>query len=408
MKNLGIKAKLYILGAGMCIWMLLGILLSSFVLSVICLILAAVFAVFMIRQITRSMQSFERAVQSLSEGDFTKSDWQGCEGLGSLLDCVDGLRENASRLIGEARKEASDLLQASDAVRSDIGAVESAASDVLASAGAISSSVEEAEASAQTVSRLSKEIQDSAKKMAGQVQGGAGRAGAIYARAMEAKEKASEKRDMVRDNQEEIKESLLRALNDVKAVEQIPVLAEAIMSLAEQTNLLSLNAGIEASRAGEAGKEFVVAADEIRKLADQSRQRVENIQWITGEVEAAVSHLKEDAERLLDFVDDKVISSFEYFNQMAESCHEDAAAMSNLVSGFGMISEELLVPVDGIQESVNAMERAVGEGAAKAADIEKRASNIASKAAELAKHSVKAGPARTEREEESKDTEPKK
>ena len=66
-----------------------------------------------------------------------------------------------------------------------------------------------------------------------------------------------------------------------KAVKNIDVLTESILQITEQTNLLSLNASIEAARAGAAGKGFAVVADEIRKLAENSRHAANKIQNVT-------------------------------------------------------------------------------------------------------------------------------
>ena len=67
-------------------------------------------------------------------------------------------------------------------------------------------------------------------------------------------------------------------------IKEIITLLQAITGISEKTNLLALNAAIEAARAGEAGRGFNVVAEEIRKLAENSRQTVEDIQNITQKI----------------------------------------------------------------------------------------------------------------------------
>ncbi len=90
---------------------------------------------------------------------------------------------------------------------------------------------------------------------------------------------------------EEIRGRLEQALKEAKVVEQIGVLADSILAITGQTNLLALNASIEAARAGEAGKGFAVVAEEIRVLAEQSKDAVANIQAVTENVDNAVGNL---------------------------------------------------------------------------------------------------------------------
>lgn len=76
----------------------------------------------------------------------------------------------------------------------------------------------------------------------------------------------------------EMTELLQASMENSKKVTRINDLSNDILEISSQTNLLALNASIEAARAGEAGKGFAVVAEEIRILADNSRETANSIQ----------------------------------------------------------------------------------------------------------------------------------
>ena len=98
------------------------------------------------------------------------------------------------------------------------------------------------------------------------------------------------------------------------AVERISSKVAAINSIASQTNLLALNASIEAARAGEAGRGFAVVAEEIRNLAEQSKEAVVKIQNVTQAVTGSVGNLSEDSAKLLSFVETDVADMLKDFS----------------------------------------------------------------------------------------------
>ena len=179
-------------------------------------------------------------------------------------------------------------------------------------------------------------------------------------------------------------------MEDAKVVEQISVLAESIMGITEQTNLLSLNASIEAARAGDAGRGFAVVADEIRNLAEESKKNVENIQEVTEKVGNAVANLKRDSERLLQFVETDVESSFDLFDTMADEYNNDATDINDLVSDFSATSEELLASISNILDSVDSISQATTESASGTTNIANKTVNVASQSGTVSDHSKEA------------------
>lgn len=124
-------------------------------------------------------------------------------------------------------------------------------------------------------------------------------------------------------------------------VEHIQALAQEISDISGQTNLLSLNASIEAARAGEAGRGFAVVADEIKKLSDDSQRAVNSIQTITAKITQVVEDLSENSDKLLNFVDQKVLPDYDSMIDIGKQYQQDAVSYSEVASDLGASSEEM-------------------------------------------------------------------
>ena len=162
------------------------------------------------------------------------------------------------------------------------------------------------------------------------------------------------------------------------------MLADSILNITAQTNLLALNASIEAARAGEAGKGFAVVAEEIRVLAEQSKDAVANIQAVTENVNKAVGNLTSDSNRLLDFVDTDIVECLNGFEKMADDYNMDASNINDLVSdgitsasndsatGTTNIAQKTIVIVKGSEAVMNGAKTAE----ASAAELRKNVNNF--------------------------------
>ena len=161
----------------------------------------------------------------------------------------------------------------------------------------------------------------------------------------------------------EILSVLNQAIEDSKSVDQVNSLTNDILNISSQTNLLALNASIEAARAGEAGKGFAVVAEEIRQLADSSRETANHIQEINGVVINAVHNLSENANTLVLYLNETILPEFENFVQSGVQYQKNATFIQGTMKDFTVKTDELKKAMDEIAVSINTITSAIEDGA---------------------------------------------
>lgn len=123
--------------------------------------------------------------------------------------------------------------------------------------------------------------------------------------------------------------------------EQIDGISEAIQSIADQTNLLSLNASIEAAQAGEAGKGFSVVAQEVRKLAEQSSHYVKEINKIVGDITSSTNettHAVHLVNREIDVSLDTANKTETMFQNISASSEEISKQIEDIYLSVSQIA----------------------------------------------------------------------
>ena len=320
-------------------------------------------------------------IEEIAQGDFSKEFEQDLlkrkDDFGQLADSLEKMRSEMKELIGEVKSEALEITGMVQEIDTSLQALDDQIENVSATTEELAAGMEETAASSEEINAMSHEIESAAKSIAERSQDGANEADEIRERAVKIKKDTDENDRRTRSIHNE---SLTKALEDIKVVDQINVLAKSIMDITGQTNLLALNASIEAARAGEAGKGFAVVADEIRVLAEQSKAAVAHIQEVTGNVTAAVENLANDAERLLEFVGNDVVESLGGFAEMANSYNSDAANVDSLVTDFSASSEQLLASINGVMDAISDVSKTATEGATGTTDIAEKVGNVVQEA----------------------------
>lgn len=169
----------------------------------------------------------------------------------------------------------------------------------------------------------------------------------------------------------EIDTAMTESIANSRQIHKITELTEEILGIAGTTNLLALNASIEAARAGEAGRGFAVVAEEIRKLADSSRESANNIQKISNRVVESVEELSENATRLLEFMNTRVMKDYDALEDTGSNYHEAADHVDEMMNEFGQKIDELLSVLQNVNTANTQMEATVGDSTEKLSVVEK-------------------------------------
>ncbi len=317
--------------------MLVSILLAAGIL------IGAFLAVFIIRGVLRQLGKDPGALDGIARrvvnGDYNVDDGSPKIGVyGSIVEMVNALKthidnarresENAREQSRKAQEATQQAEAASEEARAKTEAMLAAADKLEQVGGVVSSASTELSAqieqsdrgAAESAQRLS-EAATAMNEMNATVQEVAKNAGSASAASTETKRKAEAGAEVVAKavhSIEQVHQMSLELKGDMvqlnEHAQDITRIMNVISDIADQTNLLALNAAIEAARAGEAGRGFAVVADEVRKLAEKTMSA-------TREVESAIESIQEGTNQSAATVDSAVAAIEEAGHMGEESGH---------------------------------------------------------------------------------------
>lgn len=332
----------------------------------ICLILAILILTIIVSRITKGLMQVNAKIYDLvhNEGDLTqKLDVRSGDELELIAGNVNellayirkimiGISSGSMRLMSSSRKMVDHLSSADESI-----------TDVSATMQEMSAAMEETTSSLNQITEAIDEIYSSVERIAGNADAGKVSSQEMESRASGANDAAAEGEKKASIETEKMADSLNEKIAKSKSVEQIEILTSNIIEITEQTNLLALNASIEAARAGEAGRGFAVVADEIGKLAGNSADAAAKIRQVSAEVIQAVDELAEGSQQMIEFVRNSTEEGFGGLVATSENYATDANAMRAMMEQFAQTAEELRSTMDGIRESISAVNIAVEESA---------------------------------------------
>ncbi|MHB8091267.1 MAG: HAMP domain-containing methyl-accepting chemotaxis protein [Syntrophales bacterium] len=339
-----------------------SLILFAFV-GLVAFLLGSGMIVFLSHTIARPLIGISKVAQQIAAGDLSVSvpADQRTDEIGTLAQAFRQMVENLRRSTADI-SEAVNLLGSS--ASEILAATTQVASGTAETATAISettTTVEEVRQAAQLSSQKAKNVSDNAQRVAEVTQTG-----------QKAVEETAAVMRHIRDQMESIAQTIVRLSEQGQSIGGI---IASVTDIADQSNLLAVNAAIEAAKAGEQGKGFAVVAQEIKSLAEQSKQATAQVRGILSEVQKATSAAvmaTEQGSKAVDAGVKQSAQSGEAIRALAESTGEAVQAATQIVAS----SQQQVVGMDQIGTAMENINQAGAETAASMRQAEVSAQNL--------------------------------
>ena len=347
---------------------------ASFALLVVVIVIMLGLRLWVIGPVKKATKQVDELVEGIrcNKGDITKRIHVGSrDEVGRLAIAINDLVAQMQIIIRAITEGCGQMEEKQADIISNVEKVNATADHTMQNLGIMSEGMQLVTGAIDGVQQDTGVLDHTVENMLEVAQNGRDYAADIKEKAGKMKATAVESKQEATLVMKEIDTAMTESIANSRQIHKITELTEEILGIAGTTNLLALNASIEAARAGEAGRGFAVVAEEIRKLADSSRESANNIQEISNRVVESVEELSENATRLLEFMNTRVMKDYDALEDTGSNYHEAADHVDEMMNEFGQKIDELLSVLQNVNTANTQMEATVGDSTEKLSAVEK-------------------------------------
>jgi methyl-accepting chemotaxis protein len=337
---------------------------SMFILGAVAIALAIVISILLTLSITRPLSISLQTADMIASKDLTK-DLSTFEKRGDEFGIM---IQSFSRMVETLRKQMQGILDgvnilasSSTEILASTTQIASGSAETAAAISETTTTVEEVRQAAQLSSQKAKNLSDSAQRVAQVSQSG-----------QKAVDETIEGMNHIREQMDVIAQTVVRLSEQSQSIGDI---IASVTDIADQSNLLAVNAAIEAAKSGEQGKGFAVVAQEIRNLAEKSKQSTTQVRNILNDVQKATSAAvlaTEQGSKAVETGVKQSIQTREAIRILTESSTEAVQVSTQIVAS----SQQQVVGMDQIGVAMQNINQAGMETAASMTQAESSARNL--------------------------------
>ncbi|MCR5715580.1 MAG: methyl-accepting chemotaxis protein [Lachnospiraceae bacterium] len=348
-----------------------GLLRLNIMVLIIALILGAGLIYLIISGITKQLSAVTVFSGQLAKGDFTVDTLKikSNDEVGQMSDALNNMYSSNKEIIQNISEESGEINDASTTLSAMSEQLNAEFAKIRDNMAIVNDAMMSTGAATEEVSASVTEVNSSVQHLAEETERTAAEVARIKSRAEEIQANSLKNHDeaiaIANVRGQEVEEASAKA----EVVHEIGNLAEAISNIADQINLLSLNASIEAARAGEAGRGFAVVASEINKLAVDTEEAVQQIQNTIGSIEEAFGDLSNSSGKLLQFVTETVTPDYQNFVEFGKQYGDDAALFGELASRIDGMTENIRNSMNEVNDAVANIAESTQSTSSRSSDV---------------------------------------